>query len=199
MHLTPEAERDALNLARDAIRAALCSVGTPAECATPAQPRPVQHPELSVCAGCFVSLHDAGTHRLRGCVGQLQSEQPLWALIPRIARACLQDPRLHARPVAASELPRLLIEITLVAPPVPIAHPLAFDPLRDGIVLHVGGESGCFLPQVARETGWDQQRLLERLCEEKLSLPTDAWQRGDARVETFATLQVGPKPFTEAT
>lgn len=115
-----------------------------------------------------------------------------------MAVACLDDPRFAERPVEYAELPRLLIEVTLIGPLAPAAHPLDFDPLLDGVVLHAGGATGCFLPQVARETGWGREQLLERLGEEKLELAPDAWRRPDARLERFRTLQIGPEPFEPA-
>jgi len=39
------------------------------------------------------------------------------------------------------------------------------------IYLTLNGRSGVFLPQVARETGWRRDQLLDRLCTEKDGLP----------------------------
>jgi AMMECR1 domain-containing protein len=43
------------------------------------------------------------------------------------------------------------------------------------------------------------QQLLERLCAEKLNLPTDAWKWPKAKLELFSTLIVGPEPFVHET
>src|SRR2546421_3833349 len=68
MLLTSEQQALLLDLARGAIRCAL-------------SPHPVPHlpedPQLHQPAGCFVSLHELRTHRLRGCVGRLDAKGPL--------------------------------------------------------------------------------------------------------------------------
>ena len=65
----------------------------------------------------------------------------------------------------------------------------------DGIYLTVQNRSGCFLPQVARETGWPKEHLLSRLCSEKLGLTAMAWSRPGAQLQTFQTLIIGPATF----
>ena len=57
--------------------------------------RPIRHdappafaetePELQVHAGAFVTLKHKG--RLRGCLGQFKSDQPLWKFIADMARS----------------------------------------------------------------------------------------------------------------
>src|ERR1041385_2898675 len=58
-------------------------------------------------AGCFVSLHERSTHRLRGCIGRLQSPDPLLKNIYESAISVLGDPRFRSNPVTLQELPRL--------------------------------------------------------------------------------------------
>jgi len=186
MTLSPASSRALLDLARQAIRAALTDRLPPA---------PPDSTELAQRAGCFVSLHEMTTHALRGCVGQLQSDQPLAQLVPRVAESCLRDPRFGHHRVTLHELPELQIEITLLSPLRAAASPLDFDLLNEGIVLRVDEIEGCFLPQVARETGWSKEQLLDRLCSEKLGLPANAWRGPDARLSAFTTLLIGPEPF----
>ena len=61
--------------------------------------------------------------------------------------------------------------------------------------LTMGGRTGCFLPQVARETGWSKEQLLGRLCQEKLGLAAIAWKHPEARLFTFTALIIGPEAF----
>ncbi len=70
-----------------------------------------------------------------------------------------------------------------------------FEPLLDGIYLTIAGRSGCFLPQVARETGWSRERLLSQLCTEKLGIAAELWKSPEARLQTFSTQMIGPVPF----
>ena len=112
-----------------------------------------------------------------------------------MAEAVLDDPRFRVNPVTLEELPELELEITVLSPLEPAANPLDFDPLQHGIYLHCQGETGCFLPQVARETGWTKEQLLSRLCSEKMGLPADSWRSPAARLSRFAATIIGPEPF----
>jgi len=176
-----------LNLARELIREALR--GSPR--ALPWEPAPL----FREPAGCFVSLHSIGGRRLRGCVGRIDATQPLIEALKSAARHVLEDPRFTADPVCLHELPDLELEVSVLSPARPAEHPLDFDPLRHGIYLTFGGRTGCFLPQVARETGWTKEQLLERLCVEKLGLPAIAWRHPQARLHVFSVAVVGPEPF----
>jgi len=159
-----------------------------------ADPAGTGDPVLGQPAGCFVSLHEAPGHRLRGCVGRIEADQPIVQAVQSAAVSVLGDPRFVTEPVTPADLPRIEVEISLLSPLRPAKGPLAFDRLNDGIVLSVGGRRGLFLPQVARETGWSRQQLLARLCVEKLDLPADAWQDESAQLQTFSTAILGPEP-----
>src|SRR5438552_1379348 len=60
--------------------------------------------ELLAPAGCFVSLHERGTHRLRGCVGRLDAAKPLWETVYLTTGETLRDPRFVNQPVTGVEL-----------------------------------------------------------------------------------------------
>jgi len=189
MLIEPAQARLLLDVARDAIRAALGADGTDIKCLQEAAAL-----NLPRC-GCFVSLHEQVTHRLRGCIGRMIGDQPLAQTVADMARAVLEDPRFISHPVTAEELSRLEIELTILSPLQRAAGPLDFDPQMHGIYLTFGGEAGCFLPQVARETGWGREQLLERLCTEKMGLPPDAWQDPSAELRTFTVRILGPEAF----
>jgi len=117
-------------------------------------PRPESDdPALNAPCGCFVTLKNRG--RLRGCIGQFISDEPLVELVSEVAKSSATgDPRFFADPVVPAELENLDIEISVLSP-----LKLADDPLSlrlgvDGIYIKKGRTSGCFLPQVATETGW---------------------------------------------
>jgi AmmeMemoRadiSam system protein A len=188
--LTPAQRGQLLDIARDGLISRLRSEG---EDAPPRVPEP-SDAELTTPAGCFVSLHERGTHRLRGCVGRLDPETPLWRAVRETAGDVLGDPRFTDARVTLAEAPSLEIEVSVLSPPRQASNPLDFDPQTDGIYLVYGGRSGFFLPQVARETGWTKQQLLARLCEEKLGLPYDAWLKPEAKLFTFKVEVVGPEP-----
>jgi AmmeMemoRadiSam system protein A len=187
----PEVAPILLQIARQAIVHAL-RPGGPAQSQVSAGQ--LAHPFLDERCGCFVSLHRMGTHDLRGCIGRMVSEDPLRQTLVEVAKGVLDDPRFADDPVTSSELRELELEITLLSQLHEARDPLDFDPAEQGIYLSVAGRRGCFLPQVARETGWDREQLLCRLCSEKMGLPPYAWQGEDVRLRTFTTTILGPEP-----
>lgn len=163
-----------------------------------AQPTPASDdPLLNMPCGCFVSLHERNTHRLRGCIGRLQTSDPLIKTIHETAQSSLQDPRFRYDPITADELSRLELEISILSPLAPADSPLDFDPLNDGIYLICNGRSGTFLPQVARQTGWGREQLLARLCTEKMGLPPEAWREPAAKLLKYQASIIGPVPFAQ--
>jgi AmmeMemoRadiSam system protein A len=196
MHLSSEQSAALLNLARRCIREALR--GTSEDVDRHRREPHVYAPAdagLHQPAGCFVSLHHLASHRLRGCVGRLEAQDPVYVAVARTAVGVLSDPRFHDHRVTFNELPTLSIEISVLSPLRDAAHVLDFDPVHDGIVLTCGPHGGCFLPQVARETGWTREQLLDRLCVEKMGLRAGAWREDDVKLETFTTLILGPEAF----
>jgi AmmeMemoRadiSam system protein A len=146
-------------------------------------------------AGCFVSLHTLHGRRLRGCVGRIDASQPLGEALHAAALSVLRDPRFAREPIFAEELAWLEIEVSVLSAPQPANHPLEFEPLNHGIYLTFGERTGCFLPQVARETGWTKEQLLDRLCLEKLGLAADTWRHESAKLHVFSVIVVGPEEF----
>jgi AmmeMemoRadiSam system protein A len=191
MLLSPQHQRLLLDAARYAIRQSLCGERSP----EPDDSADLADPVLAQPAGCFVTLHRLVTHELRGCVGRLDAVDPLVRAVRRAAASVLQDPRFGDDPVRMEELPRLQIDVSVLSPLRPADHPLSFDLHNDGIYLIWGDRAGCFLPQVARETGWGKEQLLARLCVEKMGLAPMAWQDPRAKLYHFTTIEVGPEPF----
>lgn len=187
MQIPEESSRALLEAARRAIRAALAGQSSPDFF--------TDDPVLSQPAGCFVSLHRRDTHSLRGCVGRLDARDPLLQAVSETAAGVLDDPRFVDDPVTTAELPELEIEISVLSPLRPAASPQDFDLLHDGIYLTFGQQAGCFLPQVARQTGWSREQLLDRLCTEKLGLPSITWRNPQARLLKFTTCILGPEPL----
>jgi uncharacterized protein len=190
MLLSPQHQRRLLDAARETIRASLRGERLPGP--TEAE---LSEPGLAQPAGCFATLHRLDTHELRGCVGRLDAVDPLIVAVRRAAASVLHDPRFADNPVRFDELGDLQIDISVLSPLRPARDPLDFDLLNDGIYLTSDNRAGCFLPQVARETGWSREQLLARLCVEKMGLPPGAWQDPRAKLHVFTTLVVGPEPF----
>ena len=191
MLLSPHHQQTLLDAARQTIRAGLRGDRLPDPPDAPDGADAV----LAQPAGCFVTLHRLDTHELRGCVGRLDAVDPLIVAVRRAAASVLHDPRFGDNPVRLHELADLQIDISVLSPLRPAAGPLAFDLRNDGIYLTWGDRAGCFLPQVARETGWSKEQLLARLCVEKMGLPSHAWQDPRAKLYHFTTIVVGPEAF----
>ena len=189
VELTAGQQRFLLNTARLVIRANLRGEQFPIPQVTDSM--------LLGVAGCFVSLHEIGSHRLRGCVGRLQAAAPLIQSVVETAANVLCDPRFTNYPVTMQDLPGLEIEISVLSPLRSALHPLDFEPCSEGIYLTCAGRSGTFLPQVARQTGWTREQLLARLCLEKLGLAADAWRGAEARLQKYTVILIGPEAFDE--
>ena len=115
--------------------------------------------DLSKPAGAFVTLRENG--ELRGCIGFIDSEQPLAETVREAAaRAALEDPRFT--PVTPEEIARLEIEISVLSALRSIKSEREIEIGLHGLVVEAGGRRGLLLPQVAVEFGWDQPTFLRQ-------------------------------------
>jgi AmmeMemoRadiSam system protein A len=141
-------------------------------------------PELNAPCGCFVTLKNHG--RLRGCIGQFTSDKPLIELVAEMAKASsTSDPRFFGDPITAGELGKLDVEISVLSPLQRTDDPLSLKLGVDGIYIKRGRASGCFLPQVANETGWNKEEFLSYCCAHKAGLAADAWKDPETEVYLF--------------
>ncbi len=171
--LTDEQKRILLRLARAVVEAKVAGKSAPAQKS--------DDPVLQTPRGCFVTLHVDGD--LRGCIGTFQAVQPVFDAIREMAAAALQDPRFLNQPLRKDDLPRLQIEISVLSPLERTADPLSLELGKHGIYIKRGYTSGCFLPQVADETGWTKEQFLSYCCSHKAGLPADAWK--DPKTEVY--------------
>ncbi|NIP25696.1 MAG: AmmeMemoRadiSam system protein A [Phycisphaerae bacterium] len=150
-----------------------------------AAPKPESDdPELNAHCGCFVTLKNKG--RLRGCIGRFISDIPLIELVVEMAKASATgDPRFFADPITAGELEQVDIEISVLSPLERTSDPLTLRLGVDGIYIKQGRASGCFLPQVATETGWTKEEFLSYCCSHKAGLADDAWKDPETEVYLF--------------
>jgi len=93
------------------------------------------------------------------------------------------DPRFVADRITSDELDQLDIEISVLSPLKRTDDPSSLRLGVDGIYVKKGGASGCFLPQVATETGWSKEEFLSYCCAHKAGLPPDAWK--DPKTEVY--------------
>lgn len=135
---------------------------------------------------CFVTLTKGGG--LRGCIGTLTADEPLWHAVMMNARGAAQrDTRFPS--VMPDELADLRIEISVLSEPRPLQFASTRElldqlhPRRDGVALHADGRRATFLPQVWEEIS-DKTDFLERLCL-KAGLARNAWRQPGIEVEVY--------------
>jgi AmmeMemoRadiSam system protein A len=170
--LVPADRRELLSLARASIRHAI-------EGGAPPVPTVISA-ALSERAAAFVSLHQG--RMLRGCIGTLTPDQPLYQTVREMAlAAAFGDPRFP--PLALAELDSVAIEISRLSALVP-ARPEDVCPGRHGVCIAYQDHRGVFLPQVASMYSWDRERLLTELCR-KADLLSDTWKQPDVSLMIF--------------
>jgi len=132
--------------------------------------------------GIFVTLNKHGN--LRGCIGRIISDQPLYVSCQLMAKAAaLEDPRFPL--VTEKELSDLEIEISVLTP---LERVKNFDDIvigRDGLYIIKGHYRGLLLPQVAAEYGWTVEEFLEETCH-KAGLPSNAYKEKDTEIYKFS-------------
>ena len=153
-------------------------------------------PQLNEHRGCFVTLKNTGS--LRGCIGQFTADKPLIKLIAEMAvAAATKDPRFVFDPISSGELPSLDIEVSVLSPLKKTSDPLSLRLGIDGIYIVKGYQSGCFLPQVATETGWTKEEFLTQCCSHKAGMTPDAWKDSQTDVYLF-TADIFGASFVES-
>ena len=135
--------------------------------------------------GCFVTLTNSG--RLRGCIGTFQPHGPLAEMIVEMAGAGARDPRFVMNPITPNELDELTVEVSILSPLQETSEPAELEVGEHGIYVVRGPYSGCFLPEVATDQGWDAEQFLTQSCTGKAGLPPDAWRDKDTKVYLFTS------------
>ena len=133
-------------------------------------------PALRQPAGAFVSLYTGD--RLRGCIGDFNSDDPLYFVVQEMTlAAATRDPRFA--PVESPELPYIQIEISVLTPLRKISSIDEFQLGKHGIYMTRDGKSGTYLPQVAEGTGWSTEEFLGHCAREKAGLGWEGWKDAD--------------------
>ena len=160
-------------LLRGARMAIASSFGGP----PPETPPPMER--LFDLGACFVTLTVHG--ELRGCVGNIVADGPLWdALLHNAHAAAFRDHRFP--PLSSSELERAHISVSVLSPleTVPAGtEAILIARLRlgsDGVVLRWQGRSVTFLPQMWDRLPEPSEFLLQ--LRRKGGMPTDRWPEG---------------------
>lgn len=143
-----------------------------------------KEPQLLEKCGCFVTIKNKG--RLRGCLGVFTADKPLIEMVTQMAASsATNDPRFYNDPIESDELDELDIEISVLSPLRETDDPSSLRLGKDGIYIRRGMMSGCFLPQVAEETGWDVEEFLGNCCQGKAGLDYYSWKEPETKVYLF--------------
>lgn len=174
--LTPEEGQELLRLARRAIE----------EPERGPVDGPIQLRGLARRRGLFVTLRNrtgADVGALRGCMGSMEASMPLAVEIHRVATmAAHRDPRFPS--LGPQERSTVHLSISVLGATRPIDDWRRIDVGRHGVELSLAPRRAVFLPQVAREQGWDREQLLVQLSR-KAGLEDEAWRR--AQLAVFET------------
>jgi AmmeMemoRadiSam system protein B/AmmeMemoRadiSam system protein A len=167
-----------LELARQAVEQHTVAGSMPAD--------PITDPALKRLSAVFVTLRRDG--ELRGCIGQVAANSPLYqAVREKAVAAASADPRFP--PLQPSELEDLHYEIAILSPLQRIVGKDQIEIGRHGVAIRQGVNRSVLLPQVASSRGWSREQLLDNLSV-KAELPTKAWKR-DAALYRFTTIDIG--------
>jgi AmmeMemoRadiSam system protein B/AmmeMemoRadiSam system protein A len=132
--------------------------------------------------GAFVSLHRHG--QLRGCIGTIQPNRPLYQVVEEMAAAAAFDDTRFS-PLSASELKDLDLEISVLTPLQRVEEVKEIEVGKHGLYIKKGFYAGLLLPQVATEYKWDRVTFLEETCR-KAGLPKNAWKEKGTEIYTFS-------------
>lgn len=145
------------------------------------QPDYNEHPLFKSHAGAFVTLTEKGV--LRGCIGYIVSDQPLFDTVCGAAvQASQNDPRFQ--PVRHSEIQNLSIEISILSEPFPLNSYDEIEIGRHGLILEEKGRRGLLLPQVPVEHHMNREQYLDSICR-KAGFPADYWRTKQLKLSGF--------------
>ena len=117
----------------------------------------------------------------------LSADGPLGSTIVAMAQAAANDPRFTNNPITPDELPSLTVAVSILSELELTTRPGELRVGEHGIYIVRGGRSGCFLPEVAPEQGWDATEFLSYCCTHKAGLPANSWQDPGTKVYLFTS------------
>lgn len=128
--------------------------------------------------GCFVTLSLKDTHALRGCIGEIVAQRPLYQAVTALAvHSAFRDERF--KELQPHEFAKITIEISALTPAHPVASWRDIEIGRHGMTVSRKGRMAVFLPQVAPEQGWTLEQTLTHLSL-KAGLDRNDWRNGAA-------------------
>lgn len=186
MELTQEEKTILLEAARNSIASIFTDKEVP-------EPDYQKHPVLKSKAGAFVTLTEHG--RLRGCIGYIISDQPLFTTVCEAAvHATQNDPRFP--PVTSNELAKISIEISILSEPFQLKSYDEIEIGKHGLILEEKGRRGLLLPQVPVEHHMDRDQYLNAICQ-KSGFHTSYWKDKQLKLSGFTATVFSEKSLTK--
>ncbi len=182
--LTPEEQETLLTIARDSASAWLISN----EVLEIDEDDYELTPRLRAPGAAFVTLKNED--ELRGCIGHVVAMMPLYRSVAQNAVQAARDPRFYGNPVTESEIPGILLEISVLSPMRRLLDPDEVEVGRHGLVMVQGQNQGLLLPQIPIEQGWGRNEFLAHTCL-KAGLPPDAWRDPGTEIYNFSAQVFG--------
>lgn len=153
---------------------------------------PILSNNLLLHHSVFVTLRKQG--QLRGCIGRITTDKPLYQTVADMTRAAAFDDTRFT-PLTHQEVPDVTITISVLSSPRTIKNYHEIQLGKHGIILHHGATQAVFLPEVAIDEHWDLATTLEQLSI-KAGLPPRAWKDQKTTFEVFETVEWG-QDFTK--
>lgn len=139
------------------------------------------YPSLKTRCGAFVTLTEY--HSLRGCIGYIIGNQPLFETVCEAAiQASQNDPRFP--PVTLSEMKKISIEISVLSEPFNLSTYDEIEIGKHGLILEEKGKRGLLLPQVPIEHKMNKEQFLDAICQ-KSGLTKNYWQKNRIKLKAF--------------
>ncbi|MBM4148489.1 MAG: AmmeMemoRadiSam system protein A [Lentisphaerae bacterium] len=179
--LTPDEQRDLLDMARDSLRWALSGDGKPFDFG-----KYNLTVNLKKEAAVFVTYLNRGV--LRGCIGILEARDPMYRAVHEFAVHASRDSRFSMDPITPMEEPQIDIHVSILSPMRSIRTIEEFRIGEHGICMEKGRYRAVYLPEVAKEQGWDRKETLSSLSR-KAGLASNAWESG-ARFQVFSSVVI---------
>ena len=143
-------------------------------------------PDLKKNMGAFVTLNVNG--KLRGCIGQFTSSNPLYEVVNQMAvAAAFEDDRFQ--PLSKDEFEKIRVEISVLGPLKKINNISEIVLGKHGIYIVKGSRAGTMLPQVATGNHWTLEQFLGYTSRDKAGLGWDGWKNADIYIYEAVVLE----------
>ena len=183
IELTSEHKKTLLKIARESIASAVHDKKPPVY--------KINDTALNINCGAFVTLHI--DNNLRGCIGNITAETPLWKTVRNMAEeSALKDPRFY--PLTPDEFNKVDIEISVLSPIKKIKDIEEIKVGKHGLLIKKGFYQGLLLPQVATDYKWNMIQFLEQTCY-KAGLDKNCYRDKATEIFIFSAIVFGEKDF----